>query len=160
MILQSLQILLRFACESSQPGKTKSYPAYGANNFLRSTSSHFHENDDGVHKLSRWDHSTTTWTEFCHSPPPTLPCVENFYTLIVGKSRHFLAPSLRHHVHVVIEWPLGDGWTKSLATFMLPERFRYPPMGRRNETFLGKPTASFTSISKKKIVNLSVDYPF
>ena len=109
MILQSLQILLRFACESSQPGKTKSYPAYGANNFLRSTSSHFHENDDGVHKLSRWDHSTTTWTEFCHSPPPTLPCVENFYTLIVGQSRHFLTPSPRHLVHVVIEWPLGDG---------------------------------------------------
>ena len=35
-------------------GETKLYPTYGANNFLRTTSSHFHENDDdGVHKLSR-----------------------------------------------------------------------------------------------------------
>ena len=43
---------------------------------------------------------------------------------------------------------------------MLPERFRYPPMGRRNEIFPGKPTASFTSIQRQNIVNLAVDYTF
>ena len=39
--------------------------------------------------------------------PP--PCVDSFYTLSVGKNRHFLTPSPPHLVHVVIECPLRQG---------------------------------------------------
>ena len=39
-------------------------------------------------------------------PPP--PCVNSFYTLSVDKNRHFLTPSPRHLVHVIIECPLRN----------------------------------------------------
>ena len=92
---------------------SKSFEIFWSQNFVHVKQSHIllHHHQEHykpkIKYLNIRGHSTTTWTEFCHSlnaPPP--PFVDSFYILSVDKNRHFLTPSPPDLVHVVIECPL------------------------------------------------------